>query len=85
MPPAYYMVAPEALAPWRRSVVVMDYNGYRFGSWALNDSLRLGSGWPRGDTEGGKPLRAVALAKADPKAAAFLRWARAVAAQACPN
>ena len=76
IPRAYYMVAPEPLLPWRRSVIVLGGQGYRFGSWSPFDSLRLGPPWPKGEFQNGVVVPAVAAAKADPKAQAFLRWAR---------
>lgn len=66
------MVAPAPLVPWRREVVVEDGDRYLLGRYSpLTGAQVAGPGVQIGD---GDP--AVALAKADPRASGFLRWAR---------
>lgn len=65
------MLAPVALVPWNRNVVVEDGDRYRFGRWSPGRGLELGWDLPRGDD---RPE--VALAREHPDARPFLRWSR---------
>jgi inner membrane protein len=66
-----FMVAPVALVPWRRDVIVDDGKSHRFGAWTLGGRLVLSAPVPKGEDH-----PAVALAKRDRDVQRFLIWAR---------
>lgn len=70
-----YMVAPEPLAPWRRSVIV-EADGYRHGTYSPFGGLSVGPAIERGEWVNRQRVPAVALAMRDARAQGFLKWAR---------
>ena len=65
------MLAPIAVIPWERNVVLEDGEVYRLGNWTPQRGLELG--W---DLPIGRLAPEVALAKQAPSAQPFLRWSR---------
>lgn len=67
-----FLVEPNAVVPWRRSVMLQDTSAYRYGSYSLFTGLTMSAqALLRGD---GDPN--VQRAKTLPRVARFLRWAR---------
>jgi inner membrane protein len=67
-----FMVEPNGIVPWRRDVLVEQDSWYQFGTYRLTGQLWMApNGLPKGDRD-----PAVAVAKQQPDARAFLRWAR---------
>lgn len=68
----HFMVAPTALVPWKRDVLVEEPGLYRYGTYSLFGGLRLsGQTTAIGDADA-----AVAMARAAPEVQGFLNWAR---------
>ena len=66
------MVAPVAVRPWERAVVVDDGRYYRFGAYDPLEGLEMSpSSLGKGDLD-----PAVQRARAAPEVAGFVRWAR---------
>lgn len=70
------MLAPVAIIPWERRVVIDEGEQYRLGSWSLADGFeeRASVAVPKGDL--GSNREAVIMARAHPEARPFLRWSR---------
>jgi inner membrane protein len=68
----HFMVAPEEVVPWRRSVLLEEETEYRFGRWSLFGDLIL---HPSTLAKGASHPAAIAARRA-PEAQGFLRWAR---------
>ncbi len=67
-----FMVQPNGAIPWRRDVLIEDDSAYRLAKWSLFGRVEtLPMGWPKGDRD-----PRIAQATLNPKARAFLRWAR---------
>lgn len=67
-----FLVEPNGVIPWRRTVMLQDSTAYRYGRYSLFGGLTMSAETlPRGDAN---PV--VQRAKTLPRVARFLRWAR---------
>jgi inner membrane protein len=70
-PGTRFMVAPVAMIPWQRDVIVDDGRAHRFGRWSPGKELVLSQPFPKGDDH-----PAAALARQNRDVQRFLVWAR---------